>query len=274
MAGHWFPKHWVGETSSGGDTTPPTPPTLALTGNAAEPTGATATIAGTDGASTNTVSYQLVNYGFVPVPGTWTSAGSRTGDGSLALALPKGLYWFRCDSVLNGLATVSNLVFLAVTDGMDAVHERCLQSIVANLQTLVAAELIPGITAGTRVYSQIELDIESVTFPCLVVCTNLPGQVGTELQLDGTNERDDIGYPCFVVQLDRSPGDFVPNRADYLKGREVVFRFFRNQRLAGVDEVYTTRVEPGPVLKIETDRFEIIGSVLVIRPISREARGV
>lgn len=268
-----MPWTFFGRTFGNNVTGPPATPTLAIADRATIPTGCTATVSGSTIGSLNTISYQVVSASFQPVPGLWTAAGSRTSDGDVDLDLPTGIYWFRCDSALHNQVTVSNLVFVGLSDGQAAVHERCLLALEAGLRTLIVAGKIPGITKTTVVYDQVELNLLGMDLPGIAVCLNLPGQVSTEQQLGGTNARDDIGYPCYLVFLDRSGGDYVANRPGYLLGRQRIFRYFRQQPLFAVPEVYTTKFETGPVLKIERGDYQIIGSVLIARPISREVRG-
>jgi hypothetical protein len=254
---------------------PPAPalPTLAIADLAAVPTGATATISGGSSSSVNTISYQIVGPNFQITPPGWTVAGSRTGNGTVALSLPAGIYWFRCDAVLNGQTEVSNLVYAGLTDGLAAVHERCIQAIEAGLVTLVAANKIPGITSVSRIYDQVEMNMTGMDLPGIAISVDLPGANPAETQVGGTNVRDDIGYPVYLTFVDRSSGMYVANRPAYLLARQRIFRYFRNQRLGTIPEVYIVKPEPGPVLKITRGDYNLTLSVLVLRPISREVRG-
>ncbi len=251
----------------------PDVPTLAIADNATTPTGCVATVTGGSTSATHTISYQEVGPNFQLTPPVWVAAGSRTGNGTVALTLPAGIYWFRCDATLNSQVEVSNLVYTALTDGLAAVHERCILAVEAGLVTLVAAGKIPGITNVARVYDQMELYLLGVDMPSIAVCTQLPGQPMSQPELAGTNARDDISYPVMVVILDRSSGNYVANRPGYLLAQQVVFRYFREQRLGTVNEVYVVKCKEGPTLTFQRGDYQIKGSVLKLACISREVRG-
>ena len=246
-------------------------PVLAVVDNAVTAVGVTATVTGADAGSVNTLSYQLIDAGFYR--GTaWVAGGNVTGNGSIVQALTQGMYWFRCDSTLSGQTQVSNLVLGKATDGKQAIHEQCIQAIEAGLRSLVTSGLIPGITSVARVYDMAELNVKAMDLPGLAVCTSLPGQAPAETVEIATNLRDDIGYPVYVVLLDRFGGDYVSPRPNYLRAREVIFRFFRHQRL-GPTLSHITRVETGPILKFEVSDYQLAGSVFLLRPILRDIRG-
>jgi hypothetical protein len=254
---------------------PLTTPTLAIADNAAVPTGCVATITGSDPASTNTVSWQAVTQALTQAPSGWTAGGSRTGDGTLNISLPAGIYCFKCDSVLSAQSAVSNLIFLqGLTDGLAAVHERCLLAVEAGLRVLITAGSIPLISSVARVYDQVEMNLQGMDLPGIAVCTQLPAGTAAEQFLAGTNLRDDVGYPVYVIFVDRASGEYVTPRPSYLKAREKIGRYFRQQHLASsVAEVYIVRQETGPILKYDRSDYQLVGSVIVLRCVSREQRG-
>ena len=245
-------------------------PTLAITDLAASPTGVTATVTTADATATVRLDYQKVDAGFTGT--AWVQGNSRTGNGTINQSLAAGIYWFRLIATLAGESTVSNLVLSKVSDGADAVHEQCLDAFHAGIVTLIAAGSLPGIVSSDRAYNLAELDLEAMDLPGIAVCISLPRQVPGETIGKGTNRRDDIGYPVYVVLLDRFGGDYVAARPDYLRVREVLFRYFRFQGL-GTTAVHMVRCEPGPVLAIQQDDFELMGSVLLFRPEVRDVRG-
>jgi hypothetical protein len=103
-AGTWL---LIGQ-GSGGGSSPPATPTLAIA-------GATATVSGSTSGSTNTIDVAPLGLG----SSAWTSAGSRTSDGTVDLsALSPGAYDAVCQSVLAGLpALVSNKVGFTISNG-------------------------------------------------------------------------------------------------------------------------------------------------------------
>jgi len=261
---------WPGGGGGGGSPLPA--PVLSIADDATVPTGAVATVSGSRAGTTNTISYQVVNGLFAP-NSTWTPCGSRTGDGTVAVTLPAGIYWFRCVSATASQTTVSNLVFAGLTDGLAAVHERSIQAIEAGLAEIVEAGLLPGIALVTRIYDQVELNLVRMDLPGIAVCVSLPGQTSREEMLGGTNARDDVAYPIYVILMDRVGGDYTPARPGFLLWRQVVRRAFINVPLLPVPEVYVVKVTPGPILEFKQRDYNRCGSTNLFRAISREIRG-
>src|SRR5262245_26808805 len=108
------------------------PLTLTVTDNE-NGTGATATIAGSDPAQTVTVFVSPHSGGISPV---WTLAGSRSGDGTLALPVNPA-YWFGYAlGTVGGAPAVSvPTVFLASRSGQ-ALLDLILDGVQARIQTL------------------------------------------------------------------------------------------------------------------------------------------
>ena len=88
----------------------PSTPSLSVT-DAGDGTGATATVSGSDGVTTNTV------YTTAWGAAAWTSGGARSGDGTVSLSLGNGRYFAYCVSAYGTAAAVSVPVLFAVTDG-------------------------------------------------------------------------------------------------------------------------------------------------------------
>ena len=245
-------------------------PVLSISDNAAAATGVVATVTSADATATVRLDYQRVDSGFSYT--TWTQGNDRTGNGTISQSLARGIYWFRLISTLSGESAVSNLVLSKVTTGADAVHEQCLDAIYTGVVTLIAAGSLPGINSSDAARNLSDLDLKRMDLPGIAVCLSMPNQVPGETIGRGTNARDDIGYPVYVILLDRFGGDFVSARADYLRCREVLFRYFRFQRLAATD-AHIVRAEPGPVLAIQQGDYQLAGSVLLFRPEIRDVRG-
>lgn len=245
-------------------------PTLAIADNESTTTGVVATITGADSGSTVTLSYQKVDSGFTGT--AWTTGGNRSGNGTISQSLARGIYWFRVVSTLATESAVSNLVLSKVSTGADAVHEQCLDAIHSGVQTLIAAGSLPGISSADRAYNFAELSFAQMDLPGIAVCVSLPRQTPAETVIQKVNARDDIGYPIYVILLDRFEGNYVSPRADYLRVREVLFRYFRFQEL-GTTDAYTVLAEPGPVLAIQQGDLQLVGSVLLFRPMIRDVRG-
>lgn len=255
---HWFPQHWMAEQTAGSAA----PPTLTVTDNGNGT--ATATITGSTAGTTNTVKYQPVN-GYLGTD-DWTTGGSRVGNGSVTITLAAGYYWWRCDNVAGDVCTVSNLVYRNVTDGVGPVHYRCLQAVQAKIQSLS----LSGIDNSRVVIRKLPTDRGGLALPCCIV-----SPPGNESMEGGTNERDDVGYPCAVTFVDAIDGDLgTTNMSRDLLWRQKAMRAVRNQGLSGVSEIYQVRVEPYAVIDPKAVPENLwVGSFLA-RCVSREVRGI
>lgn len=242
---------------------PITAPTLSVADNAATPTGVVATLAGGHASATNTVSYQRVTNEVSA--GTWSTLGSRTGNGTVSGTLAKGYYWFKCESVYSGETVLSNLAIQRVTDGADSVLVQCLDAIVATVQLL---GLEDAGSAALRVYGQVFRNMHLVTKPAILCCLDglTPSENG------GTNLRDDCSYPILVEIWDA--GACEEKGHLYAKWYQDIWRALRNQRLAGVTEVYVVNVEPQNAVDENLPNWQHWKGGLVVRPIAREVRGL
>lgn len=252
----------LGPTTGGGGSAPATP-VLTVTDNG-NGTGGVATVTGSTAGTTNTV-YSQPNGST-----TWTSRGNRTGDGTISMSITTtGRYFFVVLSVNANGTVASNVVDLYITDTTTSVHYRCLVAVQEAIQGLD----LTGI-ADAQIY-RMNLPTDrntqaTITLPCVIV-----SQPGQELELEGTNLRDDIGYPVLITFVDKNNQNTTANQARDLLWRQRVYRLFRHQRtITSVTEIERCEVEPGPI--IDPGLFQQqnlwIGS-LVVRCISREVRG-
>ena len=123
-------------------------PVLAVADNG-DGTGAVATITNATSGTTNTVMVGNWNHGIGTV--SFTSGGSRTGNGTVSLSLAVGTYWAYVQSTATDAEEPSNFVFFRVTDTVTAlpINERIGLEILDRLET---------VTTGNG-YSQ-TLDVE------------------------------------------------------------------------------------------------------------------
>lgn len=231
-------------------------------------TGTVATITGADASAT------LSLYTQEPSETGWTLRGSRTGNGTISLALTiTGYRHAHILSVLGAEQAVSNIVtFFPITQAADAVHYRCVLAVESGIKTLAAAGDLPELTAD-RVYREITLEpavFARMTLPGIIV-----GPTGLETLLPGLNVRDDIGYPVPVFFVDRASGEETGRMKPFLLWRERIHRYFRHQRLSGVPEIWMCAVEPGPTFDIPKElEYQFLLSSTNLRFTSREPRGV
>lgn len=267
MAAHWHASHWIGDAGSAPD--PPDTPTLAVADDGDGT--ATATISGSTAGATNAV-YTSPFSGEIG-GGSWTLAGSRTGDGDVSLATGTGHFWAYVLSTVSGQTAASASVYFTVTDGTEAVHYRCLTAVQARIRALS----LSGIENANVLVKK--LPIEKWAFRDTGL--GLPGVLVTPQRetMDpraGTNIRDDVGYGVLVTvcQADNQDHTLEAGLSERILWREKVARAFRSQRLSGVSEVYTCRIEPGDPLIPAAWLQQVHASALLLRFLSREVRGI
>lgn len=239
---------------------PLTAPTITV-GDDADGGGFSVNVAGGDAGATNAVYYARVPADVGPA--AWASAGSLTGPGSVTGTLTRGYYWWRVDSTLAGETVQSGLYYQNLTESADALQQRILDAVEAGITGLA----MPGLS---HVYQK-EVPLPAqIEFPCILVTA----WNETETPMGGTNERDDFGFPVSVSYLLREAEDEGHKRRT-LFWREAVRRKFVSQRLAGVAEVMTCTVEPGPIVALQDDgqRFVAKGGSQVLRFAARQTRG-
>lgn len=245
--------------------------TITITDNA-DGTGAVATIAGGNAGATNSV--YVSSWDGELGATSWMLAGSRTGNGTVNLSLAKGYWWTHCKSDVSGVVELTNLEYFAVTDSVEAVMMRCMRAVKARVQGMTLAGVDNANIVIVKAFSErIIGEGQTYKFPCIQI-----GPFAGENMnfLEGTNARDDVGYPVMVIVFDKGNQDY--SEADLpavTKWREQIARAFRNQYLVGVPEVFLTACEPQVILAREMFiRQDVIASGLVFRFTSREARGI
>lgn len=223
--------------------------------------GATATIAGSEGGSTNTVSVQAAD------GETWTEAGSRSGNGTVSLDLSPGYWWAKCDSEDGGSTTVSNVVRFGVTTSGQSVHERILDAVKAEIQGMVVASLLTGLRVG-QVYRKMVPDDKAVIFPAVFITPE-----AAETFEVVTNYRDDIGYPAVVYLTNRNAKEYTAGLPPFLLWRHRIIKRFRTQRLSAVSEVIGCTIEPNVVIDPKLPWYDYVVSAFILRFKAREYRG-
>lgn len=247
----------------------PAVPTLTLADNG-DDTGAVATISGSTGGSTNDI-YQA-SWGGGVVGSSFQLAGSRTGDGTIALALAAGYYWLYVLSTLTGDSAISLVKGLRVTTGALAVHEQCLDAAVAKIQALS----LPSPWTSERVYKRkfpwnrnaIEQSGDAAIFVT-------PLNDRTQAR---TNQQNDFGLGCQITAAVKTNLDLTDKLDADLLCREHLMSAFLpvhgSEPLAGVSDVYDVLIEPAPV--IDPGSFDAMYDVsaFVIRCMNRRNRGL
>jgi hypothetical protein len=220
------------------------------------PSGVTATLTGTLGASVS-VYYTPADR---PWPGDdWILGGTRTGNGDIEILLDKRHYFFVAK--VAGDCTLPER--FAVNDGLDPLATRCRAATIAILKTLALTQI------GDEVNDQIFPDASEFKMPCITVYI----EGGAERREDNTNELDAVGYPITVMVFDTHSKTDHSKAALYEGWREKISRAFRDQHLGGVPESLYTRVEPVNIATAPNDEYShYVGGFNIINFV-REPRG-
>jgi hypothetical protein len=224
---------------------------------------ATATIAGSDPGTTNTLHYATFN-GWQS--SAWATGATRLGDGTLTVSPGVGSWSWQVTGTAGGLAALSNLVWQGLLNSSVAVHYQCLQAIQAQIQAL-NLDNIPSTNVVIKWLPRSLQDVD--TKPAVLVCP-----AGIETQPGSLTSTDDIGLGCAVIIVDNQNADYTAGLQQRLLWRQQIFRAFRHARLPGVSTAITVDVEP----KLVIDPTPFISANLfvtgfLIRPLSREPRG-
>lgn len=239
---------------------------------------ATATIAGSDAGSANTVYATPVQPMMMTMGAAlpWQSQATRTGNGTVTFTPTSGAgyYFFYAAGTVSGAAAISPPTYGPVSAAVLAVFEAMRNAVQAKIQTLSLpgdpqSNLLP--ITGERVYKQMEQLAHLVQYPCVVILEEDEQETVTP----ATNARDDIGYPVRVLLMDRSGKLFDKRLPTYLLWRQRIMRAFEEQRLPGVASIWTCHVQPLLVVDTRTRQmYEHLVSGMVLRFVSRELRGV
>lgn len=239
--------------------------TLSITDNG-DGTGGVATIAGSDAGSTNTV------YTMLAGESSWTSRGSRVGNGTLSLSVNSGYYFaYVAGTLVSAAPAVSTVAgLLAITSDTQAVYDKLCDEIVSTIQTAITAGTISGVTVAANVSKMWALDDKAKDFPHVFVT---PPRGGQEQQSGGTNLRDDWTKPIQVSLVDRCHEDYTTGFSDATLARERLIRLFANKRLSTVSELAKVTIQPLPIVQFLVDgAYQYRISAFILGNQTREVR--
>lgn len=269
----WMEPDTSNGSGGGGGGDPVATPVLAVSDNG-DGTGGVATVSSATTGTTNTLYSQPMG------STTWTSRGSRTGNGNITISpVPAmGNYWWKVVSTDGITNAVSNVVFQSLTDTELPIHERLLIALQGRLVSLTFAShpeegLWPAGSIGSNIVIRTPLtDLEGhiPSFPCIVL-----GLTGKEtVTAGGTNLRDEVDYPIGIVLFAASNRDLISNRAWYLKVREQIVRACQNWRTSDVPELNRTFVETDPILSLPQWSNGLLASAVVVKGRCWQTRGL
>jgi hypothetical protein len=237
----------------------PLVPMLTVDDNA-DGSGGLAVVAGSSPGSTNTISVNRDG------STAWTVAGNCQGDGAVALALAKGYYWVKCDSLLAGQSVVSIPARLPVTDDDDSVHLRAARAVQARFQALA----MPLLAGGVQLH--LLPDENATSFPCVIGHFN----EGEQIANLGSNRRDDVGYPVHWLLCERKLTALsdVPEWAFSYRQRMMrnVRKIGQDGGLAGVPEIYNALTVPMLVVDEKLPSYDFFVTGFTAICVSREGR--
>lgn len=232
--------------------------------NNGDNTGFKVAVAGAAGGEVTTLYAQTINSD-VPF-WTFTQQSQITGNGDLTSSIV-GFHWYY---VLSSVGGVQPVLAGTSTDGAGSIHYNCLEAVKSRITSLS----LDGISSSDIKVIKVPLDRGwddgVLSYPGIVISS-----VGAEQQspTSGTVQRDDIEYPVFVSMLAADNQDLVTNHSKYLRWRQRINAAFRQQRLPGTS-IQSCTVQPMQVTNVGAWFNAIHHSSLVIRCLSREARGV
>lgn len=204
---------------------------------------------------------------------TWIPSGSINGVGSLSIPIPNmGAYWGFVYWISGGVIQApSTPTKFRVTDGTQAVMWRCLLSVQEDIESLAVFPTVSVIVQSVPYDRYMGSGTGKVyPFPCVIIS---PGVAETMNRKDGTNYRDDVGYPVRIDIVDNDNHANGTDISDHLLARERIARYFRNQALSSVTEIYNCEAIPGPISDHTAFDKNLFVSTLTLRFISREIRG-
>lgn len=245
----------------------PAAPTLSFADNA-DGTGAVVTIAGSAAGSTNTVYVADWTGGFIPA--AYVSRGSRTGDGTVSLAIANGYHWGYVSSATTGGMSVSAVYGFRSTSGAVSVFEQCLNAVLAKMQSLT----LTGLAAANMKISK---------FPWRrILPTPADGGAVISPLRDSlqpvTSGQNDLAYEVLVTIWKPANQDLTANITNHLNWRQTAMDAFQvvsgQAALAGVSGIYNVEVIPGIVFDEASFMGQYDAEQFTLRCFHRRNRGL
>lgn len=235
--------------------------TLSVVDNG-DDTGATATIAGATG---NVTVYAAPWAGGLS-NAAFTSAGTRSGNGTVALALAAG-YWWIYAATDNYVTSVTGVL---VTTGSDALWYRLLVAVQERIQSLT----LTGIDNANVIVQKFPFNKKSNAAQAEQMKVGIFVSPVRETLTFKTNRTDDYGYGIQVTYFAAANRDLTLNLERTLRWRDTLWKAHIFQTLPGFITEFQCQPEPGPVYDAGAFSEQMDAGSLVLRFFSREARGI
>lgn len=237
--------------------------TLSITDNG-DGTG-TATIAGSTG--TNTL-YKATWTGIGNVQLSWTSVGSRSGDGTIAIS-GEGFFLFRLENSVDGFSAA---VYQPITDTTAKSLVKQLMEAVGTTIRSLSLTGISSVNVLEQWMPRVLRDVEASSLPKVFVCPwdrlSFPGIL---------TGKDDIGVPIVVVFVAAQNQDQTTNISRNTDWTWKTLSAFRYQQISGISSFYGVyNCIPEVDVQVNPDWFMtgLYVSAFVLRFITRSPRGL
>ncbi|MCK9356398.1 MAG: hypothetical protein M0R22_04510 [Dehalococcoidia bacterium] len=224
-------------------------------------TGGVVTITGSLATATNTIYLQTFDGELGTA--TWTSHGSRTGNGTVSVTANTGHYLMQVVSVLGAESLPSVVHYIAVTSSTEAVQYQCMTAIQVKVQALS----LSGVATASVVIREVPSK-QDMTLPAVVIAPQKPTVTGI------TNVSDDYTYGIFIAIFAADNRALTANTAKYAKWLQQITRAFQNQRLSAVAESVICTVEPMQSIPFGDWANNIFAGGVIVRCRCREGRGL
>ena len=232
-------------------------------------TSVTATVSGSAVTDTNTV----YKHTWTGVTGTlsFSSAGSRVGDGNISISTGVGTWLWLLESVTTGLVKTNTVVFQNSTDSSSA-GESVLSRILTAVKTQIVALNLSGISSSDVIIRWMPRQLASSVdpLPNITICP-APLPVSSPNYLTAT---DHVGYPVLIVAKSLASQDYDINIARNTLWIEKIMREFRFQGIDTIVECSTCIPEPKAIIDPSWfHKDNILYHAVVMRFVCREGRG-
>lgn len=242
--------------------------TLSMADNA-DGTGAVGTVAGGGATDSNTLYYST----WAGTSGTlsFTSAGSRIGNGTIAASVAVGYYVWLLESVVVATNVKTNTIVYQNTTTTAAAGDPVLYRIMSAVKTQIVALSLSGITSTSVLLKWLPRQLDTTTDP--VPCVIVSPAPMAEQDVSYLTATDHQKYPILISLIDKQNQDYTANLSRNLLWREKIFREFRFQPIDGVAEAVSCVIEPKSIVDPVAFNKQLFASSLVLRVICRETRG-
>lgn len=207
----------------------------------ADGTGGVFSITGSNVASVNTVF--VSKFSGSNAQRTFVSAGSRTGNGTVAWTATNGCFFAHASSVLAGVVELSAPIAVRVDDGTLSNYERVLIAV----REYIMALALPGIATNPEQHVIAKMGLRLVEL--LRSANEGVYYVPTQEGIEGfDNAYATMTYPVNVVFVTKAGPNIRAGLSSVLRAREDTMLSFGASPLEDLVFIHSVDVVPGPVV--------------------------